>query len=122
MRNDFEITDDGTGVRGTTRQGRMACVSILMEGNRTRFSVSVEPMPGIPEEDERAADIEMGRVIAEHDAISRRLAERFGDDLTDRPDAELLAGAASALGRGEVDAAEIEALAAEARPSPIRAA
>jgi len=122
MQQDFEITDDGTAVRGLTRQGRMACVSIVMAGNRTRFDVSVEPMPGIPDEDEYAVDIEAGRVAAEHGAIIRRLAERFGEDLTSYGNAELLAGSASALGRVEVDAAAVEALLAEAIPSPVRAA
>lgn len=97
MHEGFEIAEDGMSVSGTTRQGRRARVALRRTDGVTSFEVSVFPLPGIPDGDERAADVEALRVAAEHDAIARRLAERFGDDLSPWPEENLIDGAALAI-------------------------
>lgn len=118
----IEITEDGTAVTGTTRQGRRARVALTMSGDSVRFDVSVDPLPGIPEDNERAVDLEVSRVTAEHDAILRRLEERFGDDLAGFTETELLAGAASAIGRTELSTSDIERMTANIGHAAFRAA
>lgn len=115
----IEISDAGPSVRGTTKIGREAAITLCLAGGATRFDVSVSPIDGTI--DERSADIELGRAIADADAISHRLAAVFGTgDLSGRfSDAELLRGAASLLDGREVEPELIEALLAyaEARPA-----
>lgn len=115
---EIEITEDGPAISGLTRQGREARIMLRLEGNQTRFDISVEPLPGIFDDDDRAVDIEVSRVTSEHISIASRLEAKFGSDLTSLDDSELIAGAASILSGEDIDATDIEQMIARLNQAP----
>lgn len=118
----LEITEQGPAIAGTTRLGREVSVTLLGEGADRKFNVAVAALGGYEEFDidGSAAEAELRWVMEETAAIEARLRERFGDDLSEIEDQELLRGAASLLDRRDVEPELIETLMELAQTERLR--
>lgn len=110
----IQHTERGFCVKGTTQFGRKVALTLIDNGENTRFETSVFPIEGYDQLGDRAIDIELSRVMAEQDAITARLAPVCGAAEDTR---EILRAAASILDRREVEP-ELIAMLVDLAPAP----
>lgn len=101
-------TIEGYELLGTTNMGRPVTIQLVF-GTTRKADISVEPYPGAPLE-EPYAEIELQKVMAEHDAIHTRISAVFEMADPDSQDEDILASIATAISRQKISPYVIEQL------------
>lgn len=101
-------TVEGYALLGTTNMGRPVTIELVF-GSSRKADISVEPYPGAPLE-EPYAEIELQKVMAEHDAIQSRITSVFEMADLSSQDEEILASIATAISRQKVSPDTVEQL------------
>lgn len=105
--DNIKRTIDGYELLGTTNMGRPVTIQLVFGSTRNIADISVEPFPGAPLE-EPYAEIELQKVMAEHDAIYTRISAVFEMADPDSQDEVILASIAAVISRQKLSPHVIE--------------